>query len=203
MPARSLATPSAAFPSRTQQRLETHERIFEAAVAEFRRSGVAAAQIEEIVRAANVARGTFYLHFPTKDDVLAELARRRQEGVADLLRPHLSEALAEFLRRAVDLMLAEVACETPDLGRELLTVVLRRADQIQTGGLAITELLAQRLLVACDRGEIRGDVDPTELAALFLGSVFGLLLFKDDPSNSVSASTLHRAVDLFMQGVAA
>ena len=33
----------------------------------------------DIVRAAGVARGTFYLHFPTKDHVLMELLRRRQD----------------------------------------------------------------------------------------------------------------------------
>src|SRR2546427_12989398 len=67
-----------AYPSRTRQRLETRDRIFEAALAEFRRAGVAAAEIEDIVWAADVARGTFYLHFPTKDHVLIELLRRQQ-----------------------------------------------------------------------------------------------------------------------------
>src|SRR6185436_2541671 len=71
-----------AYPSRTRARLETRGRVFEAATAEFRRVGVASAQIEDIVRAAGVARGTFYLHFPTKDHVLLEILRRKQEAVA-------------------------------------------------------------------------------------------------------------------------
>jgi len=202
VPAKPALHDASPYPSRTQHRLETRERIFAAAVEEFRRVGVAAAQIEGIVRAAGVARGTFYLHFPTKDDVLAELARRRQESVAERLRLHFDDGLIAFLRRTVDLMLAEVADETPDLGRELLTVVLRHANQIETGALSITQLLAERLDGGRDRGEVRADLEASELAALFLSGIFGLLLFKDDPSNAVSASTLYRAVDVFVRGVA-
>jgi len=73
----------AAVPARARQRLETRERVFEAAMREFRRAGVGAAQVEDIVRAAGVARGTFYLHFPTKEHVLLERAARDQAAVAE------------------------------------------------------------------------------------------------------------------------
>src|SRR5262249_56340205 len=88
-----------AYPSRTRQRLETRDRLFEAALAEFRRAGVAAAEIERIVRAAGVARGTFYLHFPTKDHVLMELLRRKQAVLARRLAAPREPPPRRFLRR--------------------------------------------------------------------------------------------------------
>ncbi len=47
-----------------------------AAVRLFLSEGVAATTIEQITSAAEVAKGTFYLYFSSKDDVLAALADR-------------------------------------------------------------------------------------------------------------------------------
>lgn len=49
--------------------------MFDAAVAEIGRSGLAGADVSAIVAAAGVARGTFYFHFPTKEHVVVEAER--------------------------------------------------------------------------------------------------------------------------------
>ena len=72
--------------SRAQQCRETRDRIYECALAEFRRVGFAKGQIDRIVEAAGVARGTFYFHFPTKDHVLLEIRRRRVPSVIKRVR---------------------------------------------------------------------------------------------------------------------
>src|SRR5215470_1514565 len=95
----TAAVPLGSYPSRTRRRLRTRDRLFEAALAEFHRAGVDAAQIEAIVRAAGVARGTFYLHFPTKDHVLMELLRRKQSALAERLHPSRAVSPRTFLRR--------------------------------------------------------------------------------------------------------
>ncbi|WP_157489154.1 TetR family transcriptional regulator, partial [Pseudofrankia sp. DC12] len=76
-------------PGREAQRLETRQRVFDAAIAEFRRLGMGYADIGAIVAAAGVARSTFYFHFPTKEHVLAALERGEQE--------QLAAELAQFL----------------------------------------------------------------------------------------------------------
>ena len=63
--------------SRETRRLQTRQRILGAAIAEFKRSGMAAADVGAIVAAAGVAHGTFYFHFPTKEHVLLELESSR------------------------------------------------------------------------------------------------------------------------------
>jgi AcrR family transcriptional regulator len=54
----------------------------DAALRLFIEQGVAATTIEQITVGASVAKGTFYLHFSSKDDVLAAL---RERFVAELL----------------------------------------------------------------------------------------------------------------------
>ena len=71
---RTMATvekPSA----REAKRLQTRERLMGAAIAEFKRAGMADADVGSIVTAAGVAHGTFFFHFPTKEHVLLELER--------------------------------------------------------------------------------------------------------------------------------
>ena len=48
--------------ARETKRLQTRERLMGAAIAEFKRSGIAAADVGAIVTAAGVAHGTFFFH---------------------------------------------------------------------------------------------------------------------------------------------
>lgn len=52
------------------------EELMDAAQALFLQKGFAATSVDEIVKAADVAKGTFYLQFKTKEDVLMALRER-------------------------------------------------------------------------------------------------------------------------------
>ncbi|MFP3671046.1 TetR family transcriptional regulator, partial [Priestia sp. SIMBA_032] len=71
--------------ARETKRRATRERLLEAAVAEFKRDGMASADIGAIVSAAGVAHGTFFFHFPTKEHVLLELERCEEMRIAESL----------------------------------------------------------------------------------------------------------------------
>src|ERR1700756_2025390 len=70
---------------REAQRLQTRGRVFDAALAEIGRSGLAGADVASIAAAAGVARGTFYFHFPTKEHVLVELERAEEAKIVATL----------------------------------------------------------------------------------------------------------------------
>jgi AcrR family transcriptional regulator len=72
-----LAAAEPAAPSRRERRrLETHERIVEAALALFETRGYGATTVSEIARHADIAYGTLFNHFPSKLDLLREVADR-------------------------------------------------------------------------------------------------------------------------------
>src|SRR5271166_497582 len=98
----TLDKPSA----RETKRLQTRERLMGAAIAEFKRGGMADADVGTIVAAAGVAHGTFFFHFPTKEHVLLELERREEERIAKQLDRFVDTAqdLASILREAVRLV---------------------------------------------------------------------------------------------------
>ena len=61
---------------RTKPPEERREELMDAAQALFVKKGVVQTTIEQITVAAGAAKGTFYLHFSSKDDVLAALPSR-------------------------------------------------------------------------------------------------------------------------------
>src|SRR4051794_41949095 len=107
MPTLTSAEGSAVVGAREAQRLETRARIFDAAVAEIGRSGLAGADVSAIARAAGVVRGTFYFHFPTKEHVLVELERAEEAKIVAALRTrttssdHLASMLALLVRQVL------------------------------------------------------------------------------------------------------
>lgn len=58
---------------RELQALETRKKIFEAAKSLFSKYGYGAVSIDDIVREAGVARGSFYVYFLSKEDICVYL----------------------------------------------------------------------------------------------------------------------------------
>src|ERR1700754_792364 len=71
--------------ARQVRRLETRARLFDAALAEIGRAGLAGADVSAIASAAGVVRGTFYFHFPTKEHVFVELERAEEVKIVAAL----------------------------------------------------------------------------------------------------------------------
>ena len=191
---------------RETQRLETRNRIYEVAIAEFKAVGFAVAQIERIVEAAGVARGTFYFHFPTKEHVLLELQRRREANVAKLLgefddRP---ASIRELLERFVEAMLvqSEDLIET-GLMRDLLTVYIRQPPELDLAVQPLVAELVERFSEAAERGEVRSDLEARDLVVLFGTQLFGFLLLgmaSQPPEERDEA--FKNMLDVFIRGIA-
>ena len=96
-------SPFARASLREQQRSATRERIFDAAIAEFRRVGFERASISEIARTAGVSRPSIYAHFPTLDHVLFELGWRLALQIVRRLGPETT--LAGVLDRLADALI--------------------------------------------------------------------------------------------------
>ena len=68
----------------------TRRRLLDAAAAELARNGLAGASIGTIAAAAGLRTGSVYFHFPSKDELIAEVL---EVGLRETL-VHLDEALA-------------------------------------------------------------------------------------------------------------
>jgi AcrR family transcriptional regulator len=70
----------------------TRARLMDAATGIFARQGFQAASVNEIARAAEVANGTFYLHFKDKEDIAAAIITR----IAGDVTRQIDDAMADI-----------------------------------------------------------------------------------------------------------
>ena len=118
LPALQLPTPK----GRERSGDRTRRRLFETALAEFRRVGVTDASIGTIAETAGVSRPTFYFHFPTKDHVLLELQWSLEEPIA--ARMEAAKTLDDALAALVDGLVGALgAVADPDVFAEMVRVV--------------------------------------------------------------------------------
>jgi AcrR family transcriptional regulator len=175
---------------RERQRAATRERLYAAALAEFRRKGFERASVAEIARAAGVSRPSFYAHFPTIDHVLFELTWRLALRIVRRLEP--ATGLRATLDRLVDALIeAEQDVGDPALFREMISIFARRpaAPGIDGGEIPVLRELLRRFARAREAGELRAGMAPAQAARLCLSGVFGHLL-------GVDATPAERRADL-------
>ena len=173
---------------RERQRTATRERLFAAALAEFRSKGFERANVAEIARAAGVSRPSFYAHFPTLDHVLYELTWRLALQVVRRLEP-VSGLRATLDRLADALIEAEQAVGDPSLFREMISIFARRGTGIVGDDIPVLGELLRRFERARRAGELRAGMAPAQAARLCLSGVFGHLL-------GVEATPAERRADL-------
>ena len=177
-------TPQVKPSAREARRLQTRERILGAATVEFKRSGMAAADVGAIVAAAGVAHGTFFFHFPTKEHVLLELEYREEARIAsEFVRflettPDLAAALTEVVRLVVGLenRLGSV------LFKELLALHFSpsRPHRDDWTDHPVIVLLIRAIEQARSQDEVHPEVDALYSATFFLLDIYGVLTTTDD-----------------------
>jgi AcrR family transcriptional regulator len=169
--------------ARETKRLQTRERLMGAAIAEFKRSGLAAADVGAIVTAAGVAHGTFFFHFPTKEHVLLELERREEERIAKRLSRYADSErdLASLLQEAVRLVVGLERRLGAALFKDFLALHFsqtRPTDESKEHPVIVT--VAREIEHAQQSGQVDLDVNPMNSAVFFLLGLYALLTTTHD-----------------------
>ena len=157
---------------RERKKQETRQRMLEAAWNLFRERGYEETTVEEITEAADVAKGTFFNYFETKEAVLGEIMAWR----IDLLRRQalsgedVPESAVARIKLLIHAMVGEFSPKG-DLARHLfmsrISAPIRHQSAHRLGSLTY-ELVGQGQA----RGEIRDDVDPGLVTRLLMTCFF-------------------------------
>jgi AcrR family transcriptional regulator len=155
---------------RGRKKARTRAGILRAGLAAFETRGFEAVTIAEICAAADVARATFFLHFPSKSALLVELNARLASDLRDRLASQPGRVAAEY-RTVVDL-LAERWPHQPGalaaLLRELLGGGELAADR--SAGQDLRGVVEDIVRRGQQRGELRRNVSPRLAATLLLAA---------------------------------
>lgn len=160
-----IAAPSPSL-TRQQRADDTRRRLFAAAVQLFTSAGYHGTTVEAIARRAGVAKGTFFVHFPTKDAVILELVSVQTEAA----RAARTAALGEGPRAALQataMTLGQHAGLSRELSRAVLAATLASQPLADAAGALFEQVLdlmigdARALLDGRDlRPTVRGRGEP-------------------------------------------
>jgi len=182
--------------------VQTRGRLVEAAKKVFSQRGYYNAQISHIIDEAGVARGTFYLYFKSKEDILKELLREVVEElkcrirVIDLGRDPI-EQVVENVARVVEFALEE---------RELTRIVLQRNCDPELFGLVeeffeeLTHLVEHSLRLGIEMGIVR-ECDTLLAARATLGALKEVILSLLDREGVDPYAVAKELVELGMRGI--
>jgi AcrR family transcriptional regulator len=177
---------------RERKRLRMRTELLESARALITEHGVAGLRVNDITERSDVALGSFYSHFETKDDIVVAVIAETVTSLADAigdLGDHLedpAEAMSVGVRKMIDL------CRTdPELAR--LLVKLDDAEH------RFEELIWPRSYTVMRRGMDTGRfsiTDPDLMLTLTIASVFATIRaiveqrFSDKAASDCAAALL-------------
>jgi AcrR family transcriptional regulator len=170
--------------ARETKRLQTRERLMGAAIAEFKRAGMADADVGAIVAAAGVAHGTFFFHFPTKEHVLLELEQREEQRIAKQLvrstgsKHDLSTTLSEAVRLVMGLERRLGAVLFKDFLALHFSQTRPSSDESRQHPVIVE--VAREIEEAQKRGDVDPGVTPMNSAVFFLLGLYALLTTTHD-----------------------
>jgi len=96
---------------------KTRENIIDAAAAAFRRNGIAATGLAELMAAAGLTRGGFYKHFASKEQLVAEASAHAIDGVVATIGGAVKRRRSGTpLQRALDAYLTTQHRDRPENG---------------------------------------------------------------------------------------
>lgn len=210
MPTPQPATPPADDPAGAPaaapvtRGMATRRALVEAALELFEAKGVEATSVDEITAAADVAKGTFYVHFQRKQDVLLEWAAQLVDGLDTAGLPDDAPAAL----RALGAQLARTMATGPRVvvGRMVREMVGNSAAWV--GVLGDRQPLWARIIPIVERGQatgtIRTDMTPLRLSMaltiLWLDNVVG---WAEREGARPLPDAVDLATDLFLGGAAA
>ena len=162
---------------RKRRKLELHDRMLEVAMDLFERQGIEKTSAVQICREADVARKTFFNHFSSKQDLVAEIADQQlSEVLANLEAASKLQATTPKRLRAYFRRLARYGEQARPMTKELMHEVFR-VNQLKAaeGGPKIRRAFRGLILSCIDCGDVTTRQDVETLTDMAMGS-FNVLM---------------------------
>ena len=164
---------------RERQRAERAALILEAAARTFTDKGYHDAAIDEIAARAGIAKGTVYLHFASKEDLLAALVERH---LVDFLTEIEQASAAPLPMRArLELILRDVYTRMQERGNQMLlelstrTGVTRKLLDERAGLQAHVARATERIAALLEEGRRADELDRAVPMAVMIATFSALV----------------------------
>lgn len=190
-----------------RRKAETKAKIFNVAIELFLAQGYEQTTIEQITAKADVAKGTFFNHFPTKEAVLCFLGEQRVEMLEEMFSREVSSLQSS---KEKILRIFQVLSEENERSKEITALITREMFNRQSIGMQ-QERESQRLLRESfitilaegqQQSEFRADFLPEHASDMLIGTYFYTLFqwLDSEVERSLEKELLER-VQLIFKGL--
>lgn len=186
---------------RERKKLETKANILGAARHLFEEKGFENTSIEEITEKADVAKGTFFNYFASKDSLMAGIA---EEEVEDIL--FYAEELADIksptekIRLLMKRLLEDAIPYLHLTGRVMFSSIINTSEY-PSPFYKINILLENLVKEGQQEGELTSAFSAEAIAASILGSYYGVIFKWFELGTAGTASELECLLDILFQGI--
>jgi AcrR family transcriptional regulator len=188
---------------RERKKRDTHQRLMETAVRLFREQGYDATTVEQIAEAADVAKGTFFNYFETKEAILPALVEWHLKQVEEALLPERGAPVSPVAR--IKLLLGLVAQDPlsqPAMVQRLFAAGMHHQQDVHPGR-ALTRLLAEQVRQAQAAGEICPDVDSFYAACVIRAMFFQqMMMWHCEYRPALLREMIDQMLNLLLDGIA-
>lgn len=188
-----------------KKRAKTKAKLFNAAMELFLAQGYEDTTIEQIVERADVAKGTFFIHFPSKSAVLFYLGEQRVALIEEMLTKELRDI--KSAREKIFCLLSVLAQVNED-DREITALItgeifkISEMDPEKENQRQLKTVLLKIFEQGQRQGEFRHDFGPEHAADLILSVYFYTLLqWLGGGLNESLAEGLQARVKIIMGGI--
>jgi AcrR family transcriptional regulator len=183
---------------RERKKRELRVRIYETARQLFLEHGFEATTVAQIAEAADVAQGTFFNHFSSKQAVLAELASEASGYLQSMVDQQLARPVSALDRITgfADSVAKELE-QAGGLARDVLLELMRtsaRPGEAYPYLARVHEAFGAVLHEGQEAGDVRADLDATFLAETVVGALHvGVTNWLVDPGYPLEERLLQTA----------
>jgi AcrR family transcriptional regulator len=204
----SLAIPAG---RRERQKQEREQRILVAARRLFDRKGYAGTSMEEVAGNAELAVGTLYNYFSSKDELLFAISRSDTEHLLRIGESILADPPddpAEAIGALTEVMVQGITAGERRLWRELFVASIAAPDTLGARLFALDMRLIAQLTEMLDRLKARGAVDAGVDSARAAGLFYGICLTwsiafatRDDLTIETMRAEISESVRITIHGI--
>ncbi|MBS4759231.1 MAG: TetR/AcrR family transcriptional regulator [Clostridium sp.] len=164
---------------RQQSAENTKKKLIQAALKLLKENGLNSINVEEITKEAGVAKGTFYVYFKRKEDIIAEYSRYPFKEISDELKKmqntNLIDKLTHYFYRFMQCV------ETPGINicREWIKAVIdpnnTQNSQDSEKWVYDFEMLKEILVNAIQNYELKPNTPVELLSHLIISQLYGMM----------------------------
>ncbi|TQR28806.1 TetR/AcrR family transcriptional regulator [Lysinibacillus sphaericus] len=189
--------------------MSKEEKIIQAAIEVFREKGIEKTKVSDIVKAAGIAQGTFYLYFPSRLSVMPAIAKVMVEKIIAAINDGIlkQEPFAKQLEKVVDIVFS-LTEEYRDVFALIYAGITQTEHMKEWENIYAPyyEWMNHFLVEAQQQGTIRASLNTTRSSKLIIGLVESaaeqIYLYDDSEEETIRLQKLelldflHHALDL-------